>query len=283
MPTTQSSRLRPSRNHRPHHGSNIQTRQKPMSEIRRTTTIEEIEAPHPEPLISLSSVLTAVGWIAYQGTKLAVKGAVAGTVLAYKGSKALTQAASGSRRKSTSLSEIERIVDSAENAEDAVRQLAGAPGLETVHKDVKTLTLRLKTLVAANDKAGVAVLGRELVRARQARIHAQLVPIVADACRAIGFDSRIVDANTGLVVAKGSGSQTVSVEVAKGKEGDVRIHFDSDGFRGNACAYVALDPLQKELEARGVRVDLSVRRRKNRRPAFDGNRLPIALQARVAR
>lgn len=253
-----------------------------MSEIRKTTTIEEIETAPSEPLISLAEILTAVGWVAYHGTRIAVKGAVAGTVLAYKGGKALGGALKESRRKSMSLSEVGRVVESSSDAKDALTKLAAHATLELPKKRAEALTSRLKTFVASNDKAGIASIARELIVARQSRIQAQLIPIVMESCRAIGFDPQVVDPASGIVVARGEGRQQVTIEVAKSKEGDVRLHTDSDGFTGGACAYVVLDPLEKELRSRGVRFELDERYAKDRRPVFDGPRIPNVVRAHVA-
>jgi hypothetical protein len=254
-----------------------------MSEIRKTTTIEEIEAPPSEPLISLAEVLTAVGWVAYHGTRFAVKGAVAGTVLAYKGGKAIGEALKESRRRSISLSEVGGLVQSSSDAKDAVTKLAAYAALELPKKHTEAFTSRLKTLVASNDKTGIASIARQLIVARQTRLQAQLIPIVMESCRAIGFDPQIVDPASGIVVARGEGRQRVTIEVAKSKEGDVRLHTDSDGFAGGACAYVVLDPLEKELRSRGVRFELEERQAKDRRPVFDGPRIPNVVHAHVAR
>ena len=100
-----------------------------MSQIRKTTTIEKIEVPPREPLISLEEVLTAAGWIAFQVTKLAVKTTIVGTKLAYRGGKALASAIQESRRPAT-FSEVTRLVASAGSAREAVTSLAASSALE---------------------------------------------------------------------------------------------------------------------------------------------------------
>lgn len=254
-----------------------------MSEIRTTTTIEEINVPPREPLISLNEVITGIGWVAFQGARLAVKGVVGSTVLAYKGGKALAAVASESRRRSVSLSEVSRIVGSSATASDAVVALATTPGLELSPQHARALSAKLQSLVATNDKAGVTAVARELVLARQDRLHGQLLPIVADSCRAIGFAPSMLSAGNGLIQAAREGTrQRLAIEVSKSKDGGVQVHLDADGFEGGACV-VTLDALQAELRARGVRCDLRERRRKQSRPAFDQSRIGQPLSVRAAR
>jgi hypothetical protein len=253
-----------------------------MSEVRETTTIEEIDAPASEPLISLTQVLAAVGWLAYQGTRVAVKGAIAGSVLAYKGGRAIA-AAVKEQRKQACMSEIARAVGSSRIAQEAVAKLSLMSGLEISQNEAPLFTARLQTLVANNDKRGIGTMARELVIARQTRIQSQLLPIVVESCRAIGFEPQPLDVRHGIIVAKGKGRQTITIEIARAKDGDVRLHFDSDGFEGGACAYAALDPLQDQLRARGVRFELTKRARKHQRPVFDRSRMNQPRHIRLSR
>ncbi len=251
-----------------------------MSEIRTTTTIEDIDVPPSEPLISLNEVITAVGWLAYQGTRLAVKGAIAGSVLAYKGGKALAAAASEPQKRSVSLSDVARIVDGSATARDAVIALAATPGIELTQRETRVISGRLQSLVAQNDKSGVVAVARELVLAKQDRLHAQLLPLVAESCRAIGFAPKAQGSRHGLIFAERAGTrQSLAVEVAKAKDGGVQIHLDADGFEGDACIQT-LDVLQAELCARGVHCELRDRHGKQRRPAFDYPRIPEVIQQR---
>ena len=236
-----------------------------MSEIRQTATIEKIEVPPREPMISLADVLTSVGWVAFQGTKLVVKGAVAGTALAYRGGTALANLVQESRRQG-SLSGVNRVTSSAASARDALAALAATSSLEVPVAESRALVSRLEELVAKNDKAGIAAVGRELVVSRQNRLQAHITPLVVEACRSIGFLPRCLNTDQGIVSACRKGTrQSLNIEVAKDKDGGVRIHFDADGFEGGVCVET-LDALQAELHKRGVRYELHERRRKTSRP-----------------
>ncbi|HPA16148.1 MAG TPA: hypothetical protein PLU30_00275 [Verrucomicrobiae bacterium] len=252
-----------------------------MSETRNTTTIEEIDVPPSEPLISLGEVISAVGWVTFQATKLAVKGAVVGGVLAYRGGKALAGAIQESRHRA-SLPEIREAIASSATARDAVLALATNSGLDVTQSEASALTARLESLVARNDRAGVQVVARELVVKRQTRMQAQLLPIIAQSCQSVGFTPTVLEPGDGLLVATRPGTrQSLAIEVAKVKDGGVQIHFDANGFTGGACAQT-LDALQAELRARGVRCDLRARHRKHSQPAFDHDRIDQRLYVRSA-
>ncbi|HKP05016.1 MAG TPA: hypothetical protein VJU77_16815 [Chthoniobacterales bacterium] len=254
-----------------------------MSEIRRTTTIDKIDVPPRVPLISFSEVITAIGWIAYQGTKFAVKGAITGSTLAYKGGKALAAAAKESRERSLSLHQITQLVDSAATAKHAVVALAAAPGIELPRQQAEAIAAKLKVLVAKNDKAGLTAVARDLVLGRQDRLRATLVPLVAESCEASGFVAKTLSTENGLIAANRKGTrQSIAIEVAKGKEGGIQLHFDAEGFEGGTCVQ-ALDAIQHELRTRGVHCDLRERRRKHRRPVFDRSRVGNHLVMQTAR
>lgn len=246
-----------------------------MSEIRQTATIEKIEVPPREPMISLADVLTSVGWVAFQGTKLVLKGAVAGTVLAYRGGTALANLVQESRRQG-SFSEVTRVTSSAASARDALVSLAATYALEVPVAESRVLEARLERLVAQNDKAGIAAVGHDLVSARQNRLRAQITPLIAEACRAIGFSPTCMTSDQGIVSAGREGTrQSLNIEVSKEKDGGVRVHFDADGFEGGVCVET-LDALQAELHKRGVRYELHERRRKPARPVRISRQVPIS-------
>jgi len=252
-----------------------------MSEIRRTTTIEEIEAPSREPLVSLSEVLATGGWLAFQGLKLAAKTAVVTTRLAVQGGIAVSDAFREHRRHAT-FSDVDGIAKNSTSAREAVTSLAAFSTLQVPSREASALNARLQALVATNDRAGIAAEAKGLVAARQDRLQAQLVPLVAEACRAIGFAPSQMTSAGGIVAAYREGTrQSLSVEVAKAKDGGIQLHIDADGFTGGACA-VALDALQTELRNRGIHCDLQERKRKQSRPAFDGNRLGHRIHIRSA-
>ncbi len=252
-----------------------------MSEIRRTTTIEEIEAPSREPLISLSEVLAAGGWLAVQGMRLAATTAVVTTKLAVRGGIAVSDAIREHRRHAT-FSDVDGIAQGSTSAREAVTSLAAFSSLQIPSREASVLNAKLQALVANNDRQGIANLAKGLLVARQDRLQAQLVPLVAEACRSIGFTPTGIAPTGSLVAAYRDGTrQSLSIDVAKAKDGGIQLHLDADGFEGGACV-VALDALQAELRKRGVHCDLQERNRKQSRPAFDGNRLGHRIYARSA-
>lgn len=254
-----------------------------MSEIRRTTIIDEIDVPPREPLISLNEVITAVGWVAYHGTRLAVKGAIVGSVLAYRGGKALAAAAKESRKRSSSLSDVADVVNLSASAQNAVARLAEIPGIDLPQRQASAVSARLQSLVARNDKSGVAALARELMLAKQDRLQAQLMPLVAASCRAIGFAPKEQGSRYGSILAEKEGTrQSLAIEVTKAKDGGVEVYLDGDGFEGDACIE-ALDAFQAALRAHGVHCDLRDRKSKQRRPAFDQRRIGQRLAAYMRR
>ena len=252
-----------------------------MSEIRSTTTIEEIDVPSREPLVSLTQVLSSIGWVTYQGTKLAVKGAIIGSVLACKGGVALANTVKEKQKRSISLPEIGKIIASSKNAREAITALASTPGLELPLHEAKAISARLELLASKNDKKGVEAAARELVLGKQNRLYAQMLPLVAEACQAIGFMPQTIDSKRGIIVVRGDGRQSAVLEIAKSKDGGVRLHADSDGFgESGACVSAFHEPLARELRARGVHFEIAERRRKQSRPVFDRNRGCQSLHAR---
>ena len=252
-----------------------------MSEIRRTTTIDEIDVPPREPLVSMSEVLAVGGWLAFQTLKLAATTAVVGTKLAVQGGIALTNAIREHRHQAT-FSGVDEIVNRSASAREAVTSLAAFSTLQVPSREASALNARLQALVAANDRAGVAAVAKGLLAARQDRLQAQLVPLVAQACRAIGFTPTRIDGRLGIIEARGAGRQLAVIEVAKCKDGGVQLHSDTDGFEGGACVELFHEPLGRELQACGVRYELEERRGKQSRPAYDGNRLGHRIHVRHA-
>lgn len=252
-----------------------------MSEIRRTESVETVEVPPSEPLISLSDILQGVGWLAYHGARLAVKGAVAGSILAYKGARAVSRAVQESR--ALSLSQANAAIHESENAEQAIRKLAASPGFEIPEAQAQLWKTRLETLVATNDKMGVAHMAREIVRARQDRMQATLLTLAAESCREIGFEAVALPAEHGVLIAKSpDGRRTITVEVDKAKEGDVMFDLKAKGFHGGTCIG-ALDAVHKGMESRGARFRVASRRRIDQQPAFDGRRISKVVHARTTR
>jgi hypothetical protein len=252
-----------------------------MSEIRTTTTIEEIEVPQREPLVSLADVLSAGGWLAAQTLKFTTKAAVLGTQLAIRGGTAVSKTLRDHRRNTT-FSEIDQIANNSASASQLVTSLAVISSLQVPSREVGALNARLQTLVVTNDRKGLAHLAKGLLTARQNRLQAQLLPLVADACRAIGFTpTRIGPAGSVVAAYRDGTRQTLCVEVAKAKDCGIQLHLDADGFTGVECI-VALDALQAELRKSGVHCDLQEISRKQSRPAFDAYRLGHRTQVRGA-
>jgi hypothetical protein len=252
-----------------------------MSEIRDTTTIDDVNVAPSEPLISLGDLLAGVGFLAYHGTRLAVKGTCLAAGLACKGGRALANEIATARANRLLVSQIAPLVNSSDNAREALNALAKADGFEFPTVESEKWKLRIESLVATNDKVGITALATELTRSRQERLKTSLLTLAAEACGEIGFSGQALRAEHGMLVAKSAdGRRQITVAVDKTKEGDVKLHFDADGFHGGACIE-ALDALQARLTAKGVRFRLEARKRKDGRPAIAFPRLPQSAQARI--
>lgn len=248
-----------------------------MSEIRKTNTVKEVDAPASEPLISLADLLAGVGWLAFQGTKLAVKA----TVGAYKGVRAVSKSVREARQAGLSLGEIATLISEAQDVRQAVVDLATHAGLKIPKAQADQWKAQVEKLVASNDRTGTLTLAKELITAHQDRLQTTVLTLAADTCQEIGFKAVIVRVGNGLLIAKSEdGKRTLAIEAEKAREGGIRLHFDADGFHGGTCAQ-ALDALERGLRARGVRFDVQDRRRKDRRPAYDGRKLPQVIHARI--
>ena len=201
-----------------------------MSEIRDTTTIDHVEVTPSEPTITLGELLAGVGYLAYQGTKFVVKGAVIGGVLAYKGGRALANELREPRRDRLSLSEIPSLVESSTSVRDALASLAYAGSFKIPKCDAEKWKARIVSLVATDSKPGVVAMGKDLTYARQERLKMSVLKLTEKACEEIGFITASNSTNHGILVTKSmDGRRTITVAVDKGKEGDVKIHFDADG------------------------------------------------------
>jgi hypothetical protein len=250
-----------------------------MSETLTTTTIEDVQVQRREPAISLADVLSAVGTLAYHGTRLSVKGAVIGTRLAAAGIRASATAVKAHRLKSR---EIDSLVRSAPSAQDALLRLSATPGFELPTGSTSVMKARLTKIVANNDKVGVVTLANEILTSSQESLRATVLELAANACRKIGFDAVSLHPQHGLLTAhSGVGPGRFSIEVAKNADGGVQLHVDAEGFNGGSCV-VKVDALLSELAAQGVKFGLSKRRRNDRSPAFDGNRLHTVNQSRCS-
>lgn len=244
-----------------------------MSETTTTTTIEDVEVCEREPSISLAEILAALGTVAFHGTRLAAKGVVAGTRLSCAGLRAGADAIQARRLR---MSEIDTVVNSSNSAGEALATLAATPGFELSKESIGTLKAQVATLVAGNDRAGVAHLAKQLRIASQDRLCANLMSLTAEACQEIGFELVTQRPKYGLLTARSKNSSgVITIEIAKEIDGGVKLHSDTNGFHGSACVEIR-NALQGRLAAKGVRCGIISRRRKDRSPAFDGRRLGTA-------
>jgi hypothetical protein len=251
-----------------------------MSEIRETSTIEDIEITPSEPVVTLGELLAGLGYLAYTGSKLAATGAVKAGALAWRGGKAGVKAISQMHYQRLSVAQITPLVQSAASAREALAQLASLGRVEIPASHAPALKIRLEKLASANDKLGVAAAATDLIRFRQNRLQAAALKLTREACKEIGFTPQTLPDEHGIIVAIGAdGIQKLTLAVEKTKDGDVKLYFDADGFYGGACI-TTLDALQRRLAAKGMRFTIVFSTRKDERPAFDGGRLPAPIQAR---
>jgi hypothetical protein len=235
--------------------------------------VEAFEAPPSEPLISLSDVLAGVGWLAYHGARLTFQGAK----LAYEGGSALAKSIQESRNRPLTLPEIDAFIDHAPDAGDALRQLAGTPSLELPVAAAQRWQADFSVL-APGDKEGLKSAMHRLVGERQVRHQTEISRIAADCCLRLGFQASTLRPEHGVLVAR-KGRETLTVVTERRKDGGVALHFDADGFHGDACVRT-LNALQKMLEEQGVRFRVSSRRRKDDHRAIDARRLGSANHLR---
>lgn len=236
-----------------------------MSEIRRTTSIEIEEPPTTERGLSLADLLAGAGWLAYQGGRLAAKGTIAGVKLAAHAIQTSREQAD----KPLSISGARQIIERSPDAASALRELAARPGMEIPIDDSPRWSQTLASLSTSSHRGEVMKLAEGLIRLRQDRLQATTSMLAAEACKAIGFSPKPLKGSPGLVTASGAGTRRITVEVAKDRDGGLRMHLDAHGFHGGECIR-ALDALQRELAERGVSFHVDSRQRKDRAPAIDG-------------
>lgn len=227
-----------------------------MSEIRQTSTLEEIELPEA-PVVSFGALVADL----LRTQKSTVCSAGMATHSVERRAVAGGSASLGVRGKISAVS-----------AREALVSMSACKSLEVPVAKRAAVTAHMATLIARNDNAGVARLGQQLVSDRQERITRALTPKVMKACQAIGFSPKALS-NSSIIEARGQGTgQRISIEVAKTKAGGVSLHFDALGFHGDGCVQ-ALDKLEKELQSQGVRYRIENRSRKRERPVYDQRRL----------
>lgn len=245
-----------------------------MSEIRKTNTIRRVEAPPREPIITLADVLSAVGWLAVNGTILAVKGGV----LACKEIRALSNSVRENRQGYLSTDDATRVVSQSADAQQAIAILSHYPNIEIPKARAELFRARLEKLAVTNDKAGTLTLARELLTARQDRLQTTLLTLAAETCREIGHLTGLTQVSAlpgaGLVIAKSpDGRRTFTVNVEKTHDGGVQIHRDSDGFHGGSCVSAVHEPFDRVMRKKGAKCDSAERRRKHRRPVVQRDRV----------
>lgn len=236
-----------------------------MSEIRRTTSIEIDEPPSTERGLSLADLLAGAGWLAYQGGRLAAKGAIAGVKLAAHA----IQTSPAHADKPLTISGARQIIERSPDAAAALRELAARPGMEIPEDCSPRWKQTLASLSPESNKTEVMKLAEGMIRLRQDRRQATTSRLVAEALTAIGFSPRPLNGSPGLVTATGAGTRKITVEVAKDRDGGLRLHEDAHGFHGGECIRT-LDALQRELFKLGVSFHVDARQRKDRAPAIDG-------------
>lgn len=220
-----------------------------MSEIRETAIVETFEVPTREPMIAMRTILQRVG-------------------------AALTAAAhpfAGERSAPSLTLDKAAMLNQAESARTALVTLEGLRLPQTKAMEMQG---RVRTLLQMDDRAGVAQLARESVLERQERLHATLPALVEKACQKAGLMVSRSGHSGEVVMANRPGTrQTVTVEVAKSKDGQVRLCFDADGFHGSACVET-LETISDHLRQAGVIVQVESSRRKESRSAYEAPRLP---------
>ncbi len=224
-----------------------------MSEIRQTASIEMINVPAPEPTISLRELLIGLNW--------------------------LQTANSPAAALQPTLMSASKLLSSRQGVESTVDQVNALAGLEVPRTAAGALRTRIENLAAGNDGKGLEKLRNELIQEHQQRQQTTLQKLAFDACNEIGF-AVAPQLNAYRIVTGRSGGRTLTIEVARAKSGDLRLHMDADGFHGGACVE-ALNRLEQSLARRGIRFKSPHRQRKDRRPAFDGRRIGIGNQAQL--
>lgn len=245
-----------------------------MSEIRKTNTIRQIEVPSPEPMVTLAEVLAGVGWLAVQGT-----------IVAIKGIRAIANSIRENREVHLSPDDAAKIVGQSGDARQAIATLANYADLELPKARAALLTTHLEKLATANDKVGTLTLAHQLLAARQDRLHATLLTLAAESCREIGHLTGLTQVielpSAGLVIAKSpDGRRLFTVNVEKTHDGGVQIHRDSDGFHGGSCVSAVHEPFDRVMRKKGAKCDSAERRHKQRRPVGHRGRMGQLISVR---
>jgi hypothetical protein len=232
-----------------------------MSVVRTTNTIEEIDLPSNNRN-TLLDLLTSVAGVTVQGMTALGRAASDAYGQMQIAAQPLPSASSPALRP-PSLQAARAMVQVSPDARTALETLGRAASLEIPDNQAHSLANRIDELIRTNDLAGVETLAVHLIEARQERLREGLIQKVEQAAVTIGFTPKILSLATSTVVAKDStGRLTLGVEVEKTADGFVRMHRDTDGFRGDACVKV-MDAHSRALRSLGVRfTDASSRRKR---------------------
>jgi hypothetical protein len=232
-----------------------------MSEIRQTTTVEMLDVPPPEPVITLRELLAGVDWLATKDSAKTLNLRTAPPTAALPFTSSL--------------------LPNRHRPNEVLSKITAISALEVPQRNGAALLNQIEKLVLSNDATGIEALGRALNLGCQNRQQDALLKLVSKSCGEIGFHGVPIPNRNNIVFARSAdGARTLTIEVDKTKKGGLELHMDADGFHGGACVET-LDRLEKILHKRGVRFTSKDQRRKDRCPAFDGRRLAARGQTRV--
>jgi len=250
-----------------------------MSEIIQTEQVDIEESTQNQDSVTLADILSGIGWIGIQSSRLAYKGGLAGIKLATHAA----QAAKNSYHTPLTYSEAHKITEQAPNASDAIRSLSNYPGFHFSQTEAEPLKLHLQRLVQEKDIKGVHALSQSLIHRRQTKTQTSVLEAASESLCQIGFSPHVLKSGDGLISGKSRcGHKKITLAVEKSRDGGLRMHLDADGFNGVGCTET-LNNLQAEMRKRGVRFLVNSRTRKDRSPAIDARRLPQNVKTRRAR
>jgi len=239
-----------------------------MSEIRTTTTVELTSQPRREPFTCLAELLVGGSTLAVQASQ---------TV-----SRSIAQNARLARGHSLTFPELNMIVSEAPTAQETLLQMSQRGHVAFPAAEAPAVSARLEGMVARNDKSGVEREISSAISARQNRDFAALVPMVLAACKAVGYQPERIDAKRGFIDVRGQGTEYGRIEVAKLKTGEVKLHFDTDGFEKDECTTKLVEPVIQHMRAAGAEFATQHQQPK-RRNVYDQRRMRLPATCRVKR
>lgn len=239
-----------------------------MSEIRTTRTITHIEAPPPEPVVSLAELLRQAGGLTSNRT--------AADILVASSTPALP-AQSEATAATMTIQKAQELVEKSRSARHALAALASTMNLEIPKRASTALLERIQKCVSLDSRSAVTALAHDLMRNRQNQMQRTLYRLAREGCAAIGFETVSTPEAAGLLITRSkNGNQKIAVDVEKTADGGVRMHFDGDGFHGSACVE-ALNGLEQWLREHGVRCESAESVPKRRGGVWDARRVPVAI------